>query len=445
MQHILERNTVSTQEKILFWGIMIPMLVMDWNFSRPGFTIPLFLSYPGLIAGILLPLFFLANKHFNLSLPALKTFNRYHFIVLCLVIVFIIQGLFYPAAWATYGRDNWIEVIGLLLCFQSGYLYAVNPDVGERLFSRFALYAAYGSVFSFCLRVAGVSDSLPFGVAGWPMRLFFLFGFCWYLCWYLAGFMSGKKTSRSILVGLIACSLEVVITLQKPIIWAAFFSMATLFLIFRAFLPGRKFGKFKTKLVKLSVAVVLVLVVINNIFHEVVVDDISTFISVRILHQSDEVNDITLDRAAGGRFEVWETALKDFKRSPWVGIGLNSVHEGGGGASISLHNGYLDLLSILGISGLTLFLYGIWYWLWRVVKSLKFKPLLLVQTSCLIYFVGILMFNMGGTSRIFPGVSYFIAMVFGISLRLAVYANSHRRKYSPDNIRRGKLEKEIAF
>jgi len=30
------------------------------------------------------------------------------------------------------------------------------------------------------------------------------------------------------------------------------------------------------------------------------------------------------------------------------------------------------------------------------------------------------MFNLGGTSRLFPGISYFIMLIFGISLRLAV-------------------------
>jgi hypothetical protein len=45
----------------------------------------------------------------------------------------------------------------------------------------------------------------------------------------------------------------------------------------------------------------------------------------------------------------------------------------------------------------------------------------------LIFIVGILMFNMGGTSRIFPGITNFIALISGISLRLAVFS-------SPNNL-----------
>jgi O-antigen ligase len=425
MLHPIERHTGTRQGKIILWGIMIPILIMDWNYSRPSFTLPLILSYSGLIAGLLLPFFFLITPHITLSSYARATFKRLRLIGFGLILVLLIQGLVSPEAWATYNQFYLIDFICLLLWFLTGYFYASNPDATKKLLSRFATFAAYGSLYSFCLRLAGLSASVPFGVASWPMRLFFLFGFCWYLCLFLFCSISGEKSFRGILFGLIACSLEVLVTLHKPIIWAAFFCIATLFLIFRVYLPRRQFRKAISKGLKYSVALVLVLLVMNGIFHGVVTKEINTFITERVLHQSAEESAITLDRVTAGRFELWSTALKDFYKSPWFGIGINDVENQGG--RVSLHNGYLDLLSIFGIFGFALFLYSFGFWLKRMLKSLNYITLLFVQTSCLIFIVGILMFNMGGTSRIFPGITNFIALISGISLRLAVFS-------SPNNL-----------
>ena len=393
---------------------MTPLLVMDWNYSRLGFTLPLILSYPGWLAGLCFPLIYFIWTRVVFYPDARAAFNRFLFLILYIVLVLTVQRLLYPEAGATYNQFTMLEFVALPFWVIAGFLYAAQPNAAQRLLGRFALFAAWGSFFSFALRLAGIPDSIPFGVAEWPMRLFLLFGFCW----YLARFLTDERTSRQTLAGLIACSLEVVITLHKPIIWATIFSVATLLLSFRAHLSRHQFGKTKTTLLKSAIVVMLVLVAMNSISQGVVIKDVNEFIFVKILHQSEEENAITLDRAAGGRFELWETALKNFNESPWVGSGIKAVEVESG--SVSMHNGYLDLLFIAGIFGSIPVVYGIGLWLRRVVQSLNCAPLLLVQSSCLAYVVGIMMFNLGGISRLFPGVSYFIALVCGISLRLAV-------------------------
>jgi len=392
---------------------------MDWNYSRPGFTLPLILSYPGWLAGLCLPLVYFIWTRFAFSSYARETFNRFLFLIFWIVLVLTVQRLLYPEAVASYSQFILLEFVALPLWGFAGFLFAAQPDATQRFLGRFALLAAWGSFFSFALRLAGMPFSIPFGVAGWPTRLFFLFGFCW----YLASFLMDGRTSRRTLAGLVACSLEVVITLHKPIIWATIFSVITLLFIFRAYLPRHQFGKTITSLLKSTVAVVLLLVAVNSIFQGVVTKEISEFISVRVLHQSDDENAITLNRAAGGRFEIWETALKDSSEHFWFGSGIKDVENEIG--SVSLHNGYLDMVFIVGICGLIPIAYGIGFLLVRVVRSLKCPPLLLVQSSCLAYVVGILMFNLGGISRLFPGVTFFIALVCGISLRLAV--DGHRQ------------------
>lgn len=414
MQHIIQRHKPSHQGNLLFFGIMIPLLVMDWNYSRPGFTLPLMLSYPGWLAGLCFPMIYFIWTRFAFSSDARAMFNRFLFLILYIVLVLTAQRLFRPEAAATYSQFIILEFVALPLWGIAGFLYASQSDAIQMLLGRFALFAAWGSFFSFTLRLAGMPASIPFGVAGGPTRLFFLFGFCW----YLARFLADERTSRRALAGLVACSLEVVITLHKPIIWATIFSVATLVLTFRAHLPRHQFGKTMTTLLKSTIVAMLVLVTVNSIFQGVISKEINQFISVRVLHQSEEENAITIGRTAGGRFEIWEIALKDFNESPWVGSGVKDFETETG--SISLHNGYLDLLFIVGICGIIPVVYGIGLWLGRVMRSLNCAPLLLVQSSCLAYVVGILMFNAGGTSRLFPGASYFIALICGISLRLAV-------------------------
>ncbi|MEI6056626.1 MAG: O-antigen ligase family protein [Lentisphaerota bacterium] len=407
-------------EKLILVGIIFTMLVMEWSYGRPEFVLPTILSYPGWLAGLVLPLLFFVRTRFILNSSARVAFNRFILLWFGFVFVLVMQMIISHDALGTYNRFILIEFVAMPLWLVVGFIYAAELDAVKRLLGRFALFAAWASLLSFCLRLTVTPDLIPLGVAGWPMRLFFLFGFCWYLSLYLTGFMSEKKLSSGVLLGFAACSLEVVFTLHKPIIWATLFSLATLFLIFSVNLKSRIFYKTFTRFLKLTVAFVLLTVVLNTIFDGVVSRNIKEFISVRVLHQSEEGDtDVTLERAAGGRFELWTNALADFGRNPWFGGGIKDSEidlEG----SVSLHNGYLDLLFIAGVFGFIIILYGIWFWLRRVVNSLKYAPLMLVQSTCLAYIVGIIMFNLGGTSRLFPGISYFIMLIFGISLRLAV-------------------------
>ena len=130
------------------------------------------------------------------------------------------------------------------------------------------------------------------------------------------------------------------------------------------------------------------------------------------------MEEITLNRLSGNRLELWTAALEDFDKSPWVGSGVKMLDFFG--FEVYMHNGYLDILFIVGICGFALFTYGLLYWFIKVLYSLKYPSTLLIQTICFAYIIGIIMFNLGGTSRLFPGVTYFIGLIFGISLQIAV-------------------------
>lgn len=399
---------------LLLLGIMIHSLALDWNAFK---VVPIIFSYPSWFAGICFPLIFLLYRGSFTFFPAAFTvFMRFIFLGFGILLFLVIQILIFPAAAATYDRYIILEFILLPVWGLCGFLYGAYPDATQKLLGKFAMCAAWGSFYSFGLRLIGVQDTFLFTEAGWPVRLIFLFGFCW----YLSQCLTGKKPSRRALIGLIACSLEVIFTLQKPFIFATFFSVATLITIFRARLKRHQYRKTITRLLKLTVAIVLVLVTLNTIFPGSVVKKINDFIYLRVLHQREYDSDVGILRAgSGGRIDLWKAAWEDFGKSPWVGSGVKPLVLGNY-AEVSMHNGYLDILFISGICGFSLFIYGLGIWLKKVVRSLKYTPLLLVQSSCFAYIIGVMMFNLGETTRLYFGPSYFIALVFGLSLRLAV-------------------------
>jgi len=425
MSPSVNRQPGLRQGDLLLAGIIISLLAMEWNYSRPGYTLPLVLSYPGMLAGLIMPLLFFMKARFSFSLDANRMLKIFFILGLAFLLVLALQWLLHPEAAATYDLYLFMEFTALPLWGMAGYLYAADFDETRRLFGRFALCAAWGSLFSFGLRLADVPVTVPFGIAGWPVRLFFLFGFCW----YLALFMVREKISRRTLAGLAACSLEVLVTLHKPIIWSALFLVATLLLAFRTHMPRRRFGRAMATLLKSAVAVGLLLMAVNGLFQGVVTKEINEFIYDRVLHITEENDSVSLVRASGSRLLLWQVALEDFMVSPWVGAGVKEMEFDEG--TISMHNGYLDLLFIVGICGMIPVVFGVGIWLWRVVRSLGCAPLLLLQSCSLAYMVGILMYNFGGTSRLFGGVSYFIALICGISMRLAVDCHPEALQAAP--------------
>lgn len=412
-------------------GIMFPMLVMDWNYNRPGFTIPLFLSYPGAIAGLCFSLLFLlCSLPFAISKAAYTMLKKYIYLVFGVFLILTIQSITYPDAMKTYSRFLVLDSITMLLFALSGFVYAAKPDTACKLLNGFAKCAAWGSFITFTLRFAGLPDSVPFGIASGQVRLFFLFGFCWYLAHYVAS----TKKSGWMLLGLLACCLELIFTLHKPFIWSAAFAITALLLIFRFHLPRRQFGKIMSMLIKITIVPALMLITVNIVFDGIVTRELNDFIYNRVLHMSDGDNAFSMEHADGLRFELWSTVLEDFGDSPWVGSGVKMIDFFG--TDVYMHNGYLDLLFISGICGFILFICGLGIWFKAVVKSLSNTTILLSQASCIAYLTGIMMYNLGGTSRLFSGISYFITLVLGISLRMAADSLATKTDACPDLVKK---------
>lgn len=403
----------SHGEWLLLGGIIVTLLAREWNYSIPDFTLPKLLYYPGWFAGLFCPLaYIITQKGFSVCSATRAVLSLFFFLLLGCLLVLSIQMMLCPEALATYDLWTLIQFTAMPLWGLAGFIFAARLDISTALLDKFAACAALGSFYAFGMRLIQADPtSIPFGAASWPMRLFFMFGFCW----YLSRFLLVKPVSFRTICGLAACSLEVIFTLHKPFILGTIFSVLTLLLIIRPRLQIRKLAK---KIITLLLSVAIVLVTVDCVYPGVIDKNLDYFYYNRILRIDDPDDERSFRISSSGRFDIWETAWNDFKEDPWVGTGLKNIATETG--TISLHNGYLDLLFILGICGAIPVLFGSLMWFRWVRRSLNCPLLLLAQSSCLAYVVGILMFNTCGMSRLFPGPSYFLLLVCGITLRIAV-------------------------
>ena len=191
-----------------------------------------------------------------------------------IVLVLVIQLLVYPEAMATYSRFLAIHSITMVLFMFAGFIYAARPGDVYKLLSIFAKFAAWASFLVFSLRLAGVPESVPFCIAYWPARLFLLFGFCWYLAHYIAV----TKHSQRSLIGLAACSLEVIVMLHKPILLATLFSIITIVWAFLIYLKGQRLTKILQTVFKLTIIISIALGVIHFLFRTASVQRFMIFI-----------------------------------------------------------------------------------------------------------------------------------------------------------------------
>lgn len=413
MHSSVKQQYDSHGEWLLISGIIITLLAREWNYSIPDFTLPKLLYYPGWFAGLFCPLaYIIMRKRISVSSGSHNILSLFFFLLIGCLLVLSVQMALYPAALATYDLWTMLQFAALPVWGLAGFIFASRPETSFALLDKFAACAAWGSFYSFGMRLIQTDPtSIPFGAAGWPMRLFFLFGFCW----YLSRFLLVKPVSFMTIFALTTCSLEVIFTLHKPIIFGTLFSVLTLLLIIR---PRLQIRKIAINIIKLTLPAVVVLAVVNSIYDGIVVEEFNDFLYQRVLRVTDPDEEISFKTSSSGRFDIWEAAWNDFTENPWVGTGLKNITTETG--TISLHNGYLDLLFILGVCGALPVLFGSLIWFRWVRRSLNWPPLLLAQSSCLAYIVGIMMFNTGGMSRLFPGPSYFVLLVCGITLRVAV-------------------------
>lgn len=410
------------------WALLVclagMLLIREGNYHRAE-SVPLLLRYMGKFigyaSGLVFVLVFRLPRVPNGGLFYKKFFVWYGWFA----VVVVLEHLLEPAFVYEYDISSYIMLFQWPLWGLIGYRVGILPGDALWLLRRFAFIFAAISVYSFFARLAGVSPGALYGPASWPVRLCVLFG----LCWYLSEWINQTLPPMQAAAGLAACSLETIAVLQKPIVFAFGCSLIVVISTLVA-LQQRK----KTALIRLSSLLIGVaaLLVVTDVFSG---GSLSRYVARTVVSQYLHTQEGELipegfeeisHAISGGRFDIWSDAWPRFFASPLVGAGIGQAAELTQ-ESISLHNGYLDWLLSFGLLGFApvVFLMCVWYR--QIFLSCHRYSLLAIQLACLAYITAMLGFNVGGISRSFDSVSFFICLIVGLTWRLSLHASPNAK------------------
>jgi O-antigen ligase len=299
-----------------------------------------------------------------------------------------------------------------------GYWLAQDRQEAGWLLRTLALWCAVGSTLGWCARVAGLED-YPLMVPSMFVGLIFLFGHCWYLHQWL----NSQRTHLLGVLGIAACSPEIWITFNKPIVFSA--SVASLFLIgYSIWATGRP-GMVLKRLSVLAVLAAGLLWAANALTDGRVAQTVEDTAYTRFLKQEvgSQISlddDTFLPRASGGRLGVWEKAITQIRQHPLFGSGFDlSFPTDDPGVSIYVHNWYLELLVSLGCVGSFSIFAALLWWLRLVTRRRVISQAGDLVGPCLACIVGLMAFNLGSSIRIFFSMTSFAVLLMAICTRLA--------------------------
>ncbi|MCE5324028.1 O-antigen ligase family protein [bacterium] len=291
------------------------------------------------------------------------------------------------------------------------------------LLHNLALAGATASVISFALRMMGFSYNSLLGPMYWPYHYIVAFGFFYYLSVWLLGDRGRKQNA----IGILACSLEMLLTFEKRMIVSTALGILGLGITWAILGHGmrqllvRRFAMLAACVGILALAVNIattgnLVVIIQNIFA-------TRWISYSDVQGANSSVLTIADRLGSGRLEMWKEIPSRIAESPWVGSGLYPLFEG---AKVT-HNGFIDVLLSVGIAGLLVLVVGAIYWAAAVAKSSPGREAAPLQLTC----VSFIFCTFGGWIGLsawmsFPTLNIYLCLLYGISLGLA--ARTQRRK-----------------
>lgn len=426
------RTAISAQDRqfgrIIIVAFAYMAFALDWHYLSTGETVGVWMfgTKPVLMISVLMLVFFF-DQHFRCGWPKESlshaeniTLRRYVSLVFTFFLIVLLGRFFRSQQEKSFELNSYWALFEMPLWALLGYVYVNNQVKAECLFGRISAIIAFGSVVSFLFRITFGNEEVNrlLGPAGWPMRFFFMFSFFWYFVKLISG-----KMDKNIILGLFSSSLETIVTLHKPFIVCCVFAIPIMY----ALIARRQKWPFRLviRMVSYTVCTIVVIFVINMITHGKIIKFMKHEIYVKYLKTDEDyvVRWNPEDKyfyLSGGRFSLWNEALKRFYDNPMLGSGLGQSLDSGAGL-ISMHNGYLDMILSFGILGCIPVLMALFRWLKIVGRSaLSTKSDALYSIIFIGYMTGILVYNLVGTSRLFIPSSFFILFVFGAALRLAI-------------------------
>ena len=393
---------------VLFCSLFINEWVALRNSEFPAFINYLLRSFPiiGILILVLSNNIFIYNKNDNSFARWYPYWGGYIFIFLFIRVVLfssnekllyfslsIFQGVVFGYAGYWLIRDKH-EIIWLL--------------------NKLAIVGVIAGYLDGIALFMGFSDAILL-FPEWPIRLFVLYGYCWYLLRWL----QTKKNSLNNTLLLIGCMCGVIFTFSKSIIFSVSFSTLALLLIH--FLGANKKGASFIRLLSFVFIISGTIFISNKIFGNSIFEFVSNqyyshFLRIEPGTELSDLNDENLVAASGARLLMWPIALNIINEYLLFGTGKRAIFELGTDL-IHVHNWFLDLLVWGGLLGSLPFFIGFIWWLKFSTrkKNLNYGENILIVA--LAYTLGITGYNLGGTMLSFFSLFPMVMLIIGTAKR----------------------------
>jgi O-antigen ligase len=323
-------------------------------------------------------------------------------------------------SWFDTPATPWVFIglVQAIFCGFIGYRIGNAPEAAAWTLRMIARSAMCVSLYMFVTPEPLEGTSFPNIGVGWPVRLFILFGFCW----YLSAALSVPHLTKEVVFGGLACSLEVFVAFHKPIVFAGLGCIATMALMQQIIPQTRMRGN--TRLVggiALSMVVLFAAVQFSggSILEGYREEFFTKYLHMKASGGAVGLDEKTLERFSGGRFELWAQAIDLFWKSPWVGSGPGQRFYGPG-EEVHAHDGYIELLYSVGVIGALAHIAAAWIWFQQTIiaRGLARRARLILPIA--VFVGGFLAFEMGGGAAVLYTVLSFVYLLMGIGLGYSV-------------------------
>jgi len=339
----------------------------------------------------------------------------------------VVLGLMF---WFTTSPPPWLYVslCQAILCGFVGCGIGRTHEAAMWTLKTMARVGAVVAVYKYLMPDVETGASFPTLGVGWPVEVFILFGFCWYLC----EAMLAARISIEMLLGGAACSLEVFIAFHKPLVFAGIACMVTLILLLQFLKAHRRRGNLR--LLAASLLLSGALFAAYEATGGRIIEQYEEDFFLKYLHMSTSPDELALDAGAlhgfsGGRFDLWEQAINQFWTSPLVGSGPGRRFYGeASGELVHAHNGYIEILYSIGILGALAHVAAAWIWLRRTVLMRGFPRRATVMLPVAVYLGGFLFYETGEGATVLFTVLSFVYFLMGVAFGYSFSAGRTGKK-----------------
>lgn len=402
----------STYLRLIGVGLAFSALGCEWTW---GLANPFLLNATS--RTLVLPYFLLLATRegvFNFTVRKGTQFRQAGLAVLWFGLV-VLAGQLLAARTAVVIRWDFYVTMALtpVLGFV-GYSFALDGRDVQGAYRRFALVLSIAGGYAAIVPAVEAGDAFPSWTVGFPVALFVLFGYCWYLVVWMS---QGRRNVAS-LVGLVACAMYVLVRFHKPIVFSA--GIATLATV-AYFMLGARDGAAIRRFLLVAAIGALAFAFANYMSGGALLDYYVDSFYSKVLHTTEggvaKDPEELMRLASGGRFDLWDFAIESIQANPLIGSGHGQmVLLGDNGEAIPVHNGYLDHLQSVGLLGTlpVLALFLVWIKAIGQFRKTHAPPIRFLPAATFV--LGLMAYNAGGMSAIFHTVNAFGALIMGMTI-----------------------------